>query len=87
MTGVSYLSRNDYWVAQYRQGNLSRTLISSKDFFTSVESRISAEVKFRGFSRTLLDWKDGKIPEAVFRNGLTQNQVSYLINTYGEVNV
>ena len=87
VTGVSYLSRDNYWVAQYRQGNLNRTLLSSKDFFTAVESRLSAEVEFRGFSRTLSDWKDGKIPESVFRNGLTQDQVLYLIDTYGEVNV
>lgn len=84
VTGVSFLNRNSYWVAQYRQGDVKRTLVSSKSFFVSVESRISTEVKFRGFSRTILDWKDGKIPDVVFENGLTKDQIEYLINTYGE---
>lgn len=65
VTGVSYLNRNNYWVAQYSQGSVKKTLISSSDFFTSVERRISTEVEYRGFSRTINDWKREGIPDIV----------------------
>lgn len=85
VTGVSYLNRNNYWVAQYRQGSVKKTLVSSSDFFTSVERRISTEVEYRGFSRTINDWKREGVPDIVFKNGLTQKQADYLIKTYGVI--
>ena len=85
VTGVSFLDRNNYWVAQYRQGKMARTLISSKDFLRAVEARIIAEVEYRGFSRILMDWKNSGVPEQVFRNGLTEDEVKMLIEKYGDI--
>lgn len=85
VTGVYFLDRNNYWVSQYRQGKISRTLVSTKDFLRAVELRIVAEVEHRGFSRILMDWKNSGVPEQVFRNGLTEDNVEMLIKKYGVI--
>lgn len=82
VTGVSFLNRNNYWVAQYSDKNLKTTLVSTKDFYTAVEARLNAELKYRGFSRTILDWSKGIIAEEVYKNGLTSEEVSSLIKKY-----
>lgn len=83
VTGVSFLNRNKYWVAQYRDKTKSTTLISIRDFYVAVEARLKAEIEHRGFSRTVQDWKAGDISPAVFENGLTMEHIENLITKFG----